>query len=77
MMVSDGLLGVRIDCTVVLSPETTSVSQLECPQEATAKKVSPDCPGTFVALSAVLMVTTDLRSLLSSLCLGWAPLEEV
>lgn len=77
MMVSGGLLGMRIDCTVVLSPEMTSVSQLECAQEATAKKVSPGCPGTFVALSAVLMVTTDLRSLLSSLCLGWAPLEEV
>ena len=76
-MVSGGLLGMRIDCTVVLSPEMTSVSQLECPQEATAKKVSPGCPGTFVALSAVLMVTTDLRSLLSSLCLGWVPLEEV
>ena len=76
-MVSDGLLGVRTDCTVVLSPEMTSVSQLECPQEATAKKVSPGCPGTFVALSAVLMVTSDLRSLLSSLCLGWVPLEEV
>lgn len=76
-MVSGGLLGMRIGCTVVLSPEMTSVSQLECPQEATAKKVSPGCPGTFVALSAVLMVTTDLRSLLSSLCLGWAPLEEV
>ena len=76
-MVSDGLLGMRIGCTVVLSPEMTSVSQLECPQEATAKKVSPGCPGTFVALSAVLMVTTDLRSLLSSLCLGWVPLEEV
>ena len=76
-MVSGGLLGMRIGCTVVLSPEMTSVSQLECPQEATAKKVSPGCPGTFVALSAVLMVTTDLRSLLSSLCLGWVPLEEV
>ena len=76
-MVSGGLLGMRIGCTVVLSPETTSVSQLECPQEATAKKVSPGCPGTFVALTAVLMVTTDLRSLISSLCLGWAPLEEV
>ena len=71
-----GLLGMHIECMVVLCPETTSVSQLEWPQEAPAKRVSPGCPPTYDSLTAALMVTIGLSSLLSRLCLGWVPLNE-
>jgi len=72
MQLSHGeLLGMHSDCMVVISSEMTPISQLECPKEAIAIKLSPGLPATYVSLTTVLMVIINPKSLSSRLCLRW------